>query len=141
MVFGRKAAPAKPTPPTVDQILEDLKSAEPDDPVYTLNPTLTRDIIEEDPESEVNKNYADVIGYVAKEKKLKQLQEKVSSGFETLVSSKKELEKVTSDVQSQLSTIKEARNKLDIELPTDISSQESVTVEHKVEEESEEDLC
>lgn len=137
MVFGRKTAPAKPSPPTVDQILEDLKSAEPDDPVYTLNPTLTRDIIEEDPESEVNKNYSDVIGYVAKEKKIKQLEVKVNSGFETLVSSQKELEKVTSEVQSQLSNIKEARNKLGVEVPTDNTSQ----VEHRVEEESEEDLC
>jgi len=81
--------------------LRDLQTAEPDDPVYTLNPTLTRDIIEEDPESEVNKNYSDVIGYVSKEKKLKQLQEKVNSGFDSLVSSQKELEKVTSEVQSQ----------------------------------------
>jgi hypothetical protein len=57
MVFGWKPAPASPSPTTVDQILEDLQIAEPDDPVYTLNPTLTRDIIEEDPESKVNKNY------------------------------------------------------------------------------------
>ena len=142
MVFGRKPAPAKPSPPTVDQILEDLQIAEPDDPVYTLNPTLTRDIIEEDPESEVNKNYSDVIGYVSKEKKLKQLQEKVNSGFESLVSSQKELEKVTGEVQSQLGNIKEARNKLVVELPTDNSSQvcETLTVVEKAEE-SEDDLC
>lgn len=119
------------------QNVEDLKSAEPDDPVYTLNPTRTRDIIEEDPESKVNKNYSDVIGYVAKEKEIKQLEVKVNSGFETLVSSLKELEKVTSEVQSQLSIIKEARNKLGVEVPTDNTSQ----VEHRVEEESEEDLC
>ena len=119
------------------QNVEDLKSAEPDDPVYTLNPTRTRDIIEEDPESKVNKNYSDVIGYVAKEKEIKQLEVKVNSGFETLVSSLKELEKVTSEVQSQLSNIKEARNKLGVEVPTDNTSQ----VEHRVEEESEEDLC
>ena len=140
MVFGRKAAPAKPSPPTIDQILEDLKSAEPDDPVYTLNPTLTSDIIEEDPESEPNKNYSDVIGYVAKVKKLNNLQEKVTSGFDSLVSSKKELEKVTSEVEGQLNSIKEARNKLGIEIIPGIVSEKSV-IGSKVEEESEEDLC
>lgn len=57
MVFGWKPAPAKPSPTTVDRILEDLQIADPDYPVYTLNPTLTRDIIEEDPESTVNKKY------------------------------------------------------------------------------------
>ena len=43
--------------------------------------TRTRDIIETDLESEVNKNYSDLIGYVSKEKKLKQLQDEVNSGF------------------------------------------------------------
>ena len=43
--------------------------------------TRTRDIIEQDLESEVNKNYSDLIGYVSKEKKLKQLQDEVNSGF------------------------------------------------------------
>jgi len=141
MVFGRKTEPTKPAPPTVDKILEDLQSAEPDDPVYTFNTTLTRDIIVEDPDSEVNKNYAAVVDYVSKQKKLKQLEGKVNSGFETLVSSQKELEKLTSEVECQLGDIKEARDKLvEIELPSDKSSQVTVTVEERAEE-SEEDLC
>jgi hypothetical protein len=48
------------------------------------NPTLNRDIIEEDPE-----NYSEVIGYVSNEKKMKPLQEKVNSGFESLVFSQR----------------------------------------------------
>jgi len=141
MVFGRKTEPIKPAPPTVDKILEDLQSAEPDDPVYTFNTTLTRDIIEEDPDSEVNKNYAAVVDYVSKQKKLKQLEGKVNSGFETLVSSQKELEKLTSEVECQLGDIKEARDKLvETELPSDKTSRVTVTVEERAEE-SEEDLC
>ena len=100
------------------------------------NPTLNGDIIEEDPESEVNENYSDVIGYGSKEKKLKPLQEKVNSCFESLVFSQEELEKVTGEVQSQLGNIKEARNKLVVELFTNNSSQdyETITVVEKAEE-------
>ena len=60
MVSGHKTEQTKSAPPNVNLILEDLhsvESAEPEDPVYTFNTTLTRDIIEEDPETEVNKNY------------------------------------------------------------------------------------
>ena len=84
----------------------------------------------------MNDNYSDVIGYGSKEKKLKPLQEKVNSGFESLVSSQEELEKVTGEVQSQLGNIKEARNKLVVELFTNNSSQdyETITVVEKAEE-------
>ena len=99
------------------------------------NPTLNGDIIEEDPESEVNDNYSDVIGYGSKEKKLKPLQDKVNSVFESLVFSQ-ELDKVTGEVQSQFGNIKEARNKLVVELFTNNSSQdyETITVVEKAEE-------
>ena len=75
----------------------------------------------------MNDNYSDVIGYGSKEKKLKPLQEKVNSCFESLVFSQEELEKVTGEVQSQLGNIKEARNKLVVELFTNNSIQETFT--------------
>ena len=91
--------------------------------------------MQEDPESEVNDNYSDVIGYGSKEKKLKPLQDKVNSVFESLVFSQ-ELDKVTGEVQSQFGNIKEARNKLVVELFTNNSSQdyETITVIEKAEE-------
>ena len=71
----------------------------------------------------MNDNYSDVIGYGSKEKKLKPLQDKVNSVFESLVFSQ-ELDKVTGEVQSQFGNIKEARNKLVVELFTNNSSQD-----------------
>ena len=83
----------------------------------------------------MNDNYSDVIGYGSKEKKLKPLQDKVNSVFESLVFSQ-ELDKVTGEVQSQFGNIKEARNKLVVELFTNNSSQdyETITVVEKAEE-------
>ena len=140
MVFGRKAELVKPSPPTVEQILEDLQTAEWDDPVYTVSTNIARDIIEEDPESDVNKNYLSVIDYSNNQKKLKQLEVKVNTGFEALESSQRDLEKLTSEVEEQLSNIKETRNKVAEDIPKDKSSVVAVTVEEKAEE-SEEDLC
>lgn len=137
MVFGRRSELVKPAPPTVDKILEDLQAAESDDPVYTVSTSIARDLIEEDTESEVNKNYLSVIDYVSKQKKLKQLEEKINTGFELLVSSQKDLEKLTSEVDSQLSNIKETRKKVVEEIPRNKSSEHTVTVEERAEE----DLC
>ena len=83
----------------------------------------------------MNENYSDVIGYGSKEKKLKPLQDKVNSVFESLVFSQ-ELDKVTGEVQSQFGNIKEARNKLVVELFTNNSIQdyETITVVEKAEE-------
>lgn len=134
MVFGRKSAPVKPSPPTVEEILEDLAAARPEDPVYTLNPSVTRDIVEEDSESEVNQNFAKVLDYISKEKKLEKLREKVGKGFENLVSSQNELDQLTSEVQSQLENIKFARKRLEVK-----------RTEHNLptasEEDADHDLC
>ena len=78
MVFGRKAVEeslVKPSPPSVDQILEDLKRADPGDPVFSLNPNTVTDVADEDTETDAEKNYKDVLAYVAEEKKITKLQE------------------------------------------------------------------
>ena len=53
MVFGRKKSlvPTRPVPPNIDQILEDLKSAGPEDPVFLLNPGLTEELLEDAPQT------------------------------------------------------------------------------------------
>ena len=103
VVSGLKTEPTKPAPATPTIVLItflrifSLCSQSRDGPVYIFNTTLTRDIIEEDPESEDC-----ALCNVPKQKRLPQLEVKVSSGFSTLVSSQKELEKLTSEVECEI---------------------------------------
>ena len=116
MVFGRKATEdtlVKPTPPNVEKILEDLKKAESEDPVFTLSPSVLSQV-EDKVETDADKNYSDVIAYVAKEKQLNHLQKKIFSGFETLQNSQKELETVSNEVAEQLGNIKKERQKINV---------------------------
>lgn len=140
MVFGRKETPQKPSPPSVDQILEDLQAADADDPIYTLNPTLNREVIEADPDSDVNRNYCDVLEFVSKEKRLKQLKESINFGFDQLVSSQKVLTQSTTEVENQLKTIKVKRSEIGKDLDKSISKEDKVTLEEKIQE-FEDDLC
>lgn len=92
MVFGRKVAePVRPSPPTVDQILEDLKSADPLDPVYTLSKQLLGGLINEDSEgddlSNPNVLYRKVSEYVASADKLDELSTTISQGTDSLTQS------------------------------------------------------
>jgi len=140
MVFGRKETTQKPSPPSVDQILEDLQAADADDPIYTLNPTLNREVIEADPDSDVNRNYCDVLEFVSKEKRLKQLKESINFGFDQLVSSQKVLTQSTTEVENQLKTIKVKRSEIGKDLDKSISKEDKVTLEEKIQE-FEDDLC
>ena len=134
MVFGRKATEdtlVKPTPPNVEKILEDLKKAESEDPVFTLSPSVLSQV-EDKPETDADKNYSDVIAYVAKEKQINHLQKKIFSGFETLQNSQKELETVSNEVAEQLGNIKKERQKINV------ASDPKLEV---AEASSDEDLC
>ena len=135
MVFGRKATEdtlVKPCPPNVDQILEDLKSAEPEDPVFTLNPSLLTEV-SLNTETDADRNYSDVIAYVAKEKQINNLQEKLFSGFDILQKTQKELETASNEVAEQLDNIKKERLKINVRI--DSNTEESLV------EDSSEDLC
>ena len=135
MVFGRKATEdtlVKPCPPNVDQILEDLKSAEPEDPVFTLNPSLLTEV-SLNTETDADRNYSDVIAYVAKEKQINNLQEKLFSGFDILQNTQKELETASNEVAEQLDNIKKERLKINVRV--DSKTEESPA------EDSSEDLC
>ena len=134
MVFGRKATEdtlVKPTPPNVEKILEDLKKAESEDPVFTLSPSVLSQV-EDKVETDADKNYSDVIAYVAKEKQINHLQKKIFSGFETLQNSQKELETVSNEVAEQLGNIKKERQKVNV------ASDPKLEV---AEASSDEDLC
>ena len=137
MVFGRKTTEdtlVKPTPPNVDKILEDLKRAEPEDPVFTLSPSVLAEV-EEKAETDADKNYSDVIAYVAKEKQITSLQEKIFSGFDILQNSQKELEAVSNEVAEQLDNIKKERRKINVK------SDPKPEVCPAAEASSDEDLC
>ena len=89
MVFGRKLAePVRPSAPTVDQILEDLQSAEPGDTVYTLSRELLGGLINEDSEGEELSNpnvlYRKVTEYVISADRLDELSTTISQGTDSL---------------------------------------------------------
>ena len=137
MVFGRKATEdtlVKPCPPNVDQILEDLKSAEPEDPVFTLNPSLLTEV-SLNTETDADRNYSDVIAYVAKEKQINNLQEKLFSGFDILQKTQKELETASNEVAEQLDNIKKERLKINVRIDSNTEEEKSLA------EDSSEDLC
>ena len=142
MVFGRKQtateAVIKPSPPSIDQILEDLKKAESDDPVFRLNPSKLVETEAVNPEAE--RNYREVTEYTGRERQISQLQEKIVEGFDTLVSSQKELESLSSSVADQLEIIKKERSKIDLKT-AEATAGVGESGDKASEEESGEDLC
>ena len=135
MVFGRKSAPVKPKPPGVEEILEDLSKAGPTDPLFTLVPSVAKDLIAEE-EAEEKGGYEQVAEYLSCEEALDHLQHRVTEGFAQLVSSQKELGQVTEEVETQLESLRKARAQLRVAPEKKI---EVVTVETA--EEDSEDLC
>lgn len=116
MVFGRKIAssPARPRPPSVEEILEDLKAARPEDPVYAHNQELTRDLVDniseegESGESNPHVLYKKVIEYVAAADQLAILSQEVTSGVDSLVASHDSLKELEAEVKDQVKAIREA---------------------------------
>ena len=135
MVFGRKSAPVKPKPPGVEEILEDLSKAAPTDPLFTLVPSVAKNLIAE-VEIEENKRYQEVADYLSCEETLNQLQHKVTEGFAELVASQKELGQVTEEVETQLESLRKARAQLGVVPEKKIEALASETLE-----EDSEDLC
>ena len=133
MVFGRKSAPVKPKPPGVEEILEDLSKAAPIDPLFTLVPSVAKDLIAEE-EVEENKSYQQVAEYLACEETLNQLQHRVTEGFSELVTSQ-ELGQVTEEVEKQLESLRKARAQLGV-VP-----EKKIEVAAETAEEDSEDLC
>ena len=140
MVFGRKKAAVetreKPQPPNVEEILEDLREAGAEDPVFALNPSLQSENSESDIEKEVKQNYSDVTEYLNKEKKILELRRKISTGFNTLESSQKDLEKISVEVATSLENIRQDREK-----SQESEAEVAIPANESAESESEEDLC
>ena len=135
MVFGRKSAPVKPKPPGVEEILEDLSKAAPTDPLFTLVPSVAKDLIAEE-EIEENKRYLQVAEYLSCEETLNRLQHSVTEGFAELVASQKELGQVTEEVETQLESLRKARAQLGVVPEKKIEALATETLE-----EDSEDLC
>ena len=135
MVFGRKSAPVKPKPPGVEEILEDLSKAEPTDPLFTLVPSVAKDLIAEE-EIKENKQYQQVAEYLSCEETLNQLQHRVTEGFAELVASQKELGQVTEEVETQLESLRKARAQLGV-----VPEKKIEVVASETREEDSEDLC
>ena len=114
MVFGSKPSEdilQKPAPPNIDQILEDLNNADRQDPIFTLNP---EEVFKEDSSSEASKVYEEVTAFVSKEKQISLLQEKITAGFELVVSSQGQLKEASVEIDQKLSKIKSSRKEISV---------------------------
>ena len=132
MVFGYKPSEdilQKPAPPNIDQILEDLKNADRQDPIFTLNPG---EVFKEDSSSEASKVYEEVTAYVSKEKQISLLQENITAGFESLVTSQGKLKEASAEIDQKLSKIKSSRKEISVTPKRE---------DPETEESAEEDLC
>merc|ERR1712126_547039 len=141
--MGTEESLVKPSPPSVDQILEDLKKADPEDPVFSLNPNTVTDVADEDTETDAERNYKDVLAYVAEEKKITKLQGKIFEDFETLLSSQKDFEKVSSEVADKLDNLKKERQKISSSNagPDPLTTESRGKLNSNIEDSDEEDLC
>ena len=133
MVFGHKQSEdtlQKPALPNISQVIEDLQNADPQDPIFTLNPG---EFLKEESTSEASKIYEEVTAYVSKERQIADLQGKITSGFDCLVSAQGKLKQASAEVEQKLSKIKEDRKLISV----------SPRPEERLQSEqsSEEDLC
>ena len=132
MVFGHKQSEdtlQKPALPNISQVIEDLQNADPQDPIFTLNPG---ELLKEESSSEASKIYEEVTAYVSKERQIADLQEKITSGFDCLVTAQGKLKQASGEVEQKLSKIKEDRKLISVAPRTE---------ESQSEQSSEEDLC
>ena len=132
MVFGHKQSEdtlQKPALPNISQIIEDLQNADAQDPIFTLNPG---ELLKEESTSEASRIYDEVTAYVSKERQIAELQEKITSGFDCLVSGQGKLKQASAEVEQKLSKIKEDRKLISVAPRTE---------ESQSEQSSEEDLC
>jgi len=111
MFGGKTGGPAPPRPPTVDQLLDDLKSADLHDPVYNLSRDILGGLIDEEGKggdlADPNVLYNKVIEYVGSAGDIDQLCTKISRGTDALEESHQELKKLAEEVQNNLKGIKD----------------------------------
>jgi len=150
MVFGGKASarPKLPQPPTVDQLLEDLKAADLNEPVYNLSRELLGGLIDESEKeedlSDPNLLYKKVVEYVGSADSLEKLGTKISQETKALQESHQDLKKLAEEVQNNLKRIKDSglRERSTVEpsaLETVAKKEDDAANVNK--EEEEEDLC
>merc|ERR1712133_223396 len=141
MVLGRKSQEDlmfKPSPPSVDQILDDLKAAESDYPVFSLNPNVLSDSSEANQLTDAEKNYKEVIAFVSQEKRISNLQGKIAKDFDILTGSQNELEAVLKEVADQFELTKEVRAKIPNQI---VKAGENRSENSEVNSDISEDLC
>lgn len=102
----RVVLPTRPAPPTVEQILEDVRGAPPNDPVFTaLAPEVPPDLSAraEDPEARLEQLYQQSQAYVAMNERLRQVGDTLRQKFEDLRQADERLEQDVSQVTSATS--------------------------------------
>ncbi|XP_028714349.1 UPF0449 protein C19orf25 homolog [Peromyscus leucopus] len=102
----RVVLPTRPAPPTVEQILEDVRGAPPHDPVFTaLAPEDPPDPSPrtEDPEARYEQIYQQSRAYVAMNERLRQAGDTLRQKFEDLRQAGQRLEEDVNQVTSATS--------------------------------------
>ncbi|XP_018419949.1 PREDICTED: UPF0449 protein C19orf25 homolog [Nanorana parkeri] len=95
----RIVLPSRPEPPTVEQILEDVRCAIASDPVFACDLSEETFIPTHDASSEANKQYLQSCSYVQLNNKLKEAQDELKERCEVLKSSGIKLESVIEELR------------------------------------------
>lgn len=95
----RIVLPSRPEPPTVEQILEDVRCAIASDPVFACDLSEESFIPAQDASSETDKRYLQCCSYVQLNNKLKEAQDELKERCEALRSSGLKLESVIEELR------------------------------------------
>ncbi|XP_073481410.1 UPF0449 protein C19orf25 homolog isoform X1 [Aquarana catesbeiana] len=95
----RIVLPSRPDPPTVEQILEDVRGAVASDPVFVCDLSEEPFIPTCDASSEANKQYLQSCSYVELNNKLKEAQDELKERCEALRSSGMKIESVIEELR------------------------------------------
>ena len=114
MVLGRKSPIVeRPSPPGVDEILEDLQNAKDSDPVYALSRELLGGLLVEGGDGQDLNDpdvfYRKVTEYIETADRLDLLSIKISAGTDSLVQSHQELKDLSKEIQGKLEDIRDTK--------------------------------
>ncbi|XP_075681530.1 UPF0449 protein C19orf25 homolog [Rhinoderma darwinii] len=95
----RIVLPSRPEPPSVDEILEDVRSAAACDPVFFCDLSDDSPIPSQEPTSDGHRQYMQTCSYVQLNNKLKEAQVELKEKYESLTSSGIKLGKVIEELR------------------------------------------
>ncbi|XP_034035145.1 UPF0449 protein C19orf25 homolog [Thalassophryne amazonica] len=98
----RVVLPSRPDPPTVEQILEDINRAAPDDPVFTILEPTSQDSTGLPLDSEVELRFLQCRRYLELNKQLQEARSRLLQQREELCAAGKQLQQDLTKVKGQM---------------------------------------